>query len=512
MNHKNSHKNYLNQLPSHHIFLVIDRSTPTKKIKKEKLQRVPRIWLTLVVFLNVHGSKRSPLSPKMKNSSSSSPSSSSSSSPSTSLVIGLSKALLISGVIFFIGIVLIPNIRNCPADYATEVVSKSDSATKGTLSSVSLLSPNSNHLGSSSAPQEDDDDPNAPTSLKHLMFGMVGSEAAWHHRKPYVESWWRPNHTRGYLFLDVNPTGDLLPWSPLSPRYKISENITRVVQETGHVDARVARMVHGIRETVRAAGDNKGVRWVVMGDDDTIFMVDNLVQLVAGYDHTKYYYIGGQSEFVLSNFWFSFNQAFGGAGFVLSYPLAKAMSDGIMDCLKRYSYLTSADKTTMSCVADLGVNISPHRGFHQLDMRGDISGFLSYHPNVPLMSLHHFDMADPIFPFVDRAEAAHRIMKSAQLDQSRVMQQVICYHRPLNWSFSLSWGYSAQIYERRMPRSYLQNPIETFLTWGEASNPPFWMFDVRPPLRRPLRGSSFLLPQDCQAQETSKTHHPQVRE
>ncbi|VFR02932.1 unnamed protein product [Cuscuta campestris] len=410
-------------------------------------------------------------------------------STGTSLIITLSKALLISGVVFFLGIVLVPNIRNCPSNFASDVVSKSNLPVAG---AGTVIAPDND----SSAPaakvvvgEGEEDDPNGPTRLKHLIFGLVGSESAWHHRRPYVEAWWRPNETRGRLLLDAEPTGDLLPWSPLSPPYRVSENVTRVVEETGHVDRRVARMVHGIREIVREAGE--GVRWVVMGDDDTVLMVDNLVDLVAGYDHTKHYYIGGHSEFVLSNYWFSFNQAFGGAGFLLSIPLAKALSDTIMDCLKRYSFLTSADKTTMSCVADLGVNISPHRGFHQLDMRGDISGFLSYHPNVPLMSLHHFDMADPIFPFVDRAEAARRIMKPARLDQTRMMQQVICYHRPLNWSFSLSWGYSAQIYERRMPRSYLQKPIETFLTWGESTSPPFWMFDVRPRSGDPCEAPHF---------------------
>ncbi|XP_019155429.1 PREDICTED: uncharacterized protein LOC109152288 [Ipomoea nil] len=365
------------------------------------------------------------------------------------LVVGLSKALLVSGVVFFLGIVLIPNARNCPSDLA--------------------------HVGESEAGVAAAEA--ASTNMSHLIFGIVGSEGAWHNRKAYVESWWRPNVTRGHILLDKEPTGDLLPWSPQSPPYKISYNITEVVNKTKHVDARVARMVHGISEIVREAGE--GVRWVVMGDDDSIFMVDNIVDLVAQYDHTKFFYIGGHSEFVLSNFWFSFNQAFGGAGIILSYPLAKALSDDIMGCLKRYSRFTSADKTTMSCVSDLGVNISPHSGFHQMDMRGDVSGFLSYHPNVPLMSLHHFDMADPIFPFTDRAESARRLMKPAELDQTRILQQAICYERRLRWSFSVSWGYSAQIYERIMPRSHLQNPIETFVKWRESSAPPFWMFDVR---------------------------------
>ncbi|XP_019188322.1 PREDICTED: uncharacterized protein LOC109182627 [Ipomoea nil] len=60
-----------------------------------------------------------------------------------------------------------------------------------------------------------------------------------------------------------------------------------------------------------------------------------------------------------------------------------------------------------------------------------------------------------------------------------MLQQLICFHRPRNWSFSVAWGYSAAIYEKIMPRSYLQNPIETFQTWDPISWPPSWIFDVR---------------------------------
>nr|GLL32498.1 uncharacterized protein LOC109152267 [Ipomoea trifida] len=286
----------------------------------------------------------------------------------------------------------------------------------------------------------------SPTNLSHLVFGLLGSEKAWHHRKAYVESWWRPNATVGFLLLDKSPGEELLPWPPSSPPYRVSDNVSRVVEETNHVNPRVARMVHGIMETVRDAPQRvmgTPLRWVVMGDDDSIFM------------------------------------AFGGAGIVLSFPLALAMADGIIDCLKRYSHLNSADKTTGYCIADLGVNLSPHQGFHQIDMHGDISGFLSYHPNAPLISLHHFDMVTPIFPSMTRPESARHFMAAANSDQPRMLQQLVCFHRPKNWSFSVAWGYSANIYENILPRSYLQKPIETFRTWGPSPRPPHWIFDVR---------------------------------
>nr|GMD21486.1 uncharacterized protein LOC109152267 [Ipomoea batatas] len=384
------------------------------------------------------------------------------SSHGKSAVIRGCKALLLCCpiLVFLIVVLLLPiGIWNCPSSFS---------------SSSSL---DESRLGLESSDMDD-----SPTNLSHLVFGLLGSEKAWHHRKAYVESWWRPNATVGFLLLDKSPGEELLPWPASSPPYQVSDNVSRVVEETNHVNPRVARMVHGIMETVRDAPQRvtgTPLRWVVMGDDDSIFMVDNLVDVLAQYDHTKYYYLGGHSEFIPANYHFSFKQAFGGAGIVLSFPLAMAMADGIMDCLKRYSHLNSADKTTGYCIADLGVNLSPHQGFHQIDMQGDISGFLSSHPNAPLISLHHFDKVTPIFPSMTRPESARHFMVAANSNQPRMLQQLLCFHRPRNWSFSVAWGYSANIYETILPRSYLQKPIETFRTWGPSPGPPHWIFDVR---------------------------------
>ncbi|KAL3529922.1 hypothetical protein ACH5RR_009244 [Cinchona calisaya] len=318
----------------------------------------------------------------------------------------------------------------------------------------------------------------SPTHISHLLIGLIGSEKGWYHRKDYIESWWRPNEMRGYLHLDEDPEGELVPWSSASPPYRVSDNLTKFLEETNASAPVQIRMVHGIMETVREY--QEGFRWLVMGDDDSIFFVDNMVDVLAKYDHTKYYYFGGQSEFILSNYWLSFNMGFGGAGLIFSYPLAKALANDMESCLRRYAYLDSADHITMMCIADIGVNLSPHKGIHQIDLRGNISGFLSYHPKSLLMSLHHFDMIEPIFPTMNRSESTRHLMKSANADQSRLLQQTICYHIQRNWSISISWGYSVHIYEKVISRGWLQNPIETFNTWVDTDwDPPHYMFNTR---------------------------------
>ncbi|CAN1755488.1 hypothetical protein LINPERHAP1_LOCUS5741 [Linum perenne] len=173
--------------------------------------------------------------------------------------------------------------------------------------------------------------------------------------------------------------------------------------------------------------------------------------------------------------------AFGGAGYALSYALVDALASKLDACIARYHYLSVSDQLAYSCLADFGVSLTVEEGFHQIDLLGDISGFLSSHPQSPALSFHHFDTFDPIFPSMDRYEAVHHLMKPAKIDQSRMLQQTICYQRDKHFSFSVSWGYSVHIYETIIPRSILRNPLETFVPRWKQDHVPAFMFNTRRP-------------------------------
>lgn len=80
---------------------------------------------------------------------------------------------------------------------------------------------------------------------------------------------------------------------------------------------------------------------------------------------------------------------------------------------------------------------------------------------------------------MNRVESVKHLMKAAKVDESRMLQQSICYYNIKNWSLSVSWGYSVQIYEEIIPPSILQKPLETFTEWLKGGWPPF-MFNYRP--------------------------------
>ncbi|KAK1396798.1 hypothetical protein POM88_006661 [Heracleum sosnowskyi] len=313
------------------------------------------------------------------------------------------------------------------------------------------------------------------TNISNLVFGIASSSKTWRRRKPYIESWWKPNVTRGFIFLDRAPH-EHLPWPSTMPPSRISEDTAKYNAFSMHKIRHVIRVACVVKETFNAEnGDD--VRWYVIADDDTILFVNNIAEVLRKYDHRKYFYVGMPSESVGPNIWLSFDMAFGGAGYALSYPLAKAVAKNLDLCIKRYPILYGSDQLIHSCIADLGVTLTLEKGFHQIDLHQDISGLLSAHPQSLVLSLHHLEAVDPLFPSMNRIESLNHLMKAARADESRLLQQSICYQKHKNWTFSISWGYSVHIYEAIMPPSILQSPLETFYPWSRIPWP--YMFKTR---------------------------------
>lgn len=103
-----------------------------------------------------------------------------------------------------------------------------------------------------------------------------------------------------------------------------------------------------------------------MGDDDTVFFADNLVSVLASYDHREMYYVGGNSESVEQDAMHAYDMAFGGGGFAISRPLAARLVNLLDGCLDRYFRFYGSDQRIWACLSELGVPLTRHRGFHQV--------------------------------------------------------------------------------------------------------------------------------------------------
>ena len=108
----------------------------------------------------------------------------------------------------------------------------------------------------------------SPTNISHLVFGIASSANTWIKKRAYIESWWQPNTTRGYIFLDRVPK-ESQQWPSTFPPLRVSEDTSRYREYNKHPNPHAIRMARIILETFRE--EKKGVRWYIMADDDTIF-------------------------------------------------------------------------------------------------------------------------------------------------------------------------------------------------------------------------------------------------
>ncbi|KAG7017275.1 hypothetical protein SDJN02_19138, partial [Cucurbita argyrosperma subsp. argyrosperma] len=138
---------------------------------------------------------------------------------------------------------------------------------------------------------------------------------------------------------------------------------------------------------------------------------------------------------------------------------------------------------------EIGVPLTKELGFHQVDIRGNIYGILAAHPVAPLVSLHHLDYLEAIFPAMTRPDSIKKLHTAYKTDPGRALQHSFCYDMARNWSVSVSWGYSVQLYPWLATAKELDTPFLTFQTWKTEANESF-TFDTRPvssnPCERPI--------------------------
>lgn len=107
----------------------------------------------------------------------------------------------------------------------------------------------------------------------------------------------------------------------------------------------------------------------------------------------------------------------------------------------------------------------------------------------PLVSLHHLDFVESLFPGMSQIESLKRLVSAYEADPGRTLQQSICYDFSRNRSVSVAWGYSVQLYPSLVMAKELETPFQTFQTWRSWSSQPF-TFNTRPmsqdPCERPV--------------------------
>jgi hypothetical protein len=226
---------------------------------------------------------------------------------------------------------------------------------------LSAISTHDHHLPQTTAPAAAPASPpttkspsTTATDLSRIVFGIGAAAKNWATRKEYIRLWWNScggKKLRGFVWLDEEVNGTIVrsdeqqqqqqgeaeedsSWPP----HKISEDVSDRKRFNWRHDNNKAgvRLSRIVSETFRLGLPE--VDWFVIGDDDTFFFPENLVKVLSQYDHTRMFYVGSSSETHVQNLFFSYNMAFGGGGFAISFPLAKALAQMQDQCNLRYPF------------------------------------------------------------------------------------------------------------------------------------------------------------------------------
>nr|XP_027126947.1 uncharacterized protein LOC113743194 isoform X1 [Coffea arabica]XP_027126948.1 uncharacterized protein LOC113743194 isoform X1 [Coffea arabica]XP_027126949.1 uncharacterized protein LOC113743194 isoform X1 [Coffea arabica] len=326
--------------------------------------------------------------------------------------------------------------------------------------------------------------PPPTTSLSfshHLLFSISSSSTSLPQRTPYIHLWFSPNSTPNtYIFLDKNPQFTLSSTLSLPPVF-LSSDTSHFPYTFPRGNPSAIRIAYAVKDVFTLLKPPPHVRWFVFCDDDTVFFPRNLALVLSKYDHNQWFYVGFGSESYKQNQKFSFDMAFGGGGFALSAPLARVLAEVLDSCLTRYPHYYGSDQRIFACLAELGVPLTREPGFHQIDVRGDLFGMLAAHPLSPLLSLHHMDAADPIFPGMNRIQALQHLFKAVNADSPRILQQTVCYDPFNSLTVSISWGFAVQVFEGRQLLPDLISLERTFRPWGRTRSvySSHFMFNIR---------------------------------
>lgn len=279
-------------------------------------------------------------------------------------------ALLIIYVVYSAKIILIKDSPPPKCSYVDNNNNNNNNLAKENRLSTTNAAANPPPPSPPASEEEEEEEPPPPkkkpsfrddTEVKHVVFGIAASANLWEKRKEYIKVWWRPQETRGAVWLDkaidVQNSDEL-------PQIRVSGDTSRFNYTNRQGDRSALRISRVVSETLRLGLED--VRWFVMGDDDTVFFVDNVVRVLNKYDHTQYYYIGSSSESHIQNIFFSYSMAYGGGGFAISYPLAVELEKMQDRCISRYPGLYGSDDRIQACMAELGVPITREPGFHQV--------------------------------------------------------------------------------------------------------------------------------------------------
>ena len=227
-----------------------------------------------------------------------------------------------------------------------------------------------------------------PADASNLIFGLQTTIGRLRDTVKHLARWLPHTGARLYAIVIENEEtpADDREMEKLQKKFKelgMDVHLMHPVRETDYFAQRyfsLTSVMYGMR--------NEKTQWVINIDDDTFFpSMHNLLALLRTYDATKPLYLGALSED-----WWAVNHyglmGFGGAGIILSLPMAEAVANHTDDCIDHLR-TSAGDVSVMDCIYRYTpTKLTNIPSLHQVDMHGDLSGF--YESGREMHSLHHW--------------------------------------------------------------------------------------------------------------------------
>jgi len=293
--------------------------------------------------------------------------------------------------------------------------------------------------------------PVQPERLSSIVFSFCTTVETLSSELPIMRTWVN-NSIRGLMWLDHEPETELqheledigMPWriSPIHP------SLARSGASLGLPDEYKWRQTRCALQPVMMASADE-FRWLVLVEADTIVNIDNLLAVLGHFDPNQSTYIMGLSEVVEEPRASMAFRGGGGGGIPLSSMLVKRLADTMEPCLERELQIDDLtyDQAIHRCVLELGVSRKHDpftKGFNQLDLSGNIEGFLEAMPRVPVVTLYGLQRFELLRGL--RTEEALTLMSKAMHDHpSAFLQQTLC--RGPGYTLAIANGYSVRLWD-----------------------------------------------------------------
>ncbi|CAF1357384.1 unnamed protein product [Adineta ricciae] len=214
----------------------------------------------------------------------------------------------------------------------------------------------------------------------------------------------------------------------------------------------------------------KKVKWLLIGDDDTLWFIPHLLQTLNNYNYKKPIYLGDHSDNLAAVKTFGRYFAYGGGGIAFSEPLVQNLVRNISDCDK-YRSSFGGDMMLGKCVIEVTrVQLLRNTRFHQMDIRGDATGY--FESGIQgLVTIHHmFSWWSPVPAWLseDKEDIVARFYQAYRSTNFSYLKRYVWVDSEYNKTLVLTLGYSITVYNQLLKFEEI-NAVETTFCCAELS-------------------------------------------